>query len=68
MRHGLDFVDLENPKVRSPTVHVEEWIMIGAETPRCAPTMDGGVEQTPNVDARNCSRVRADANCLRYVR
>ena len=62
MRHGLDFVDLENPKVRSPTVRLEEWIMIGAEMPRCAPTMDGGVEHTANVDACDRSRVHAEAD------
>jgi hypothetical protein len=62
MRHGLDFVDLQNPKVRPPSVRLEEWIMIGAEMPRCALTMDGGVEHTANVDAGDRSRVHADAN------
>ena len=28
-RHGLDFVDLENPEVCFPTVRLEEQIMIG---------------------------------------
>src|SRR3981081_4160882 len=44
MRYGLDFVDLQNPKVRRPPVRLEQRIMIGAEMSRCAPTMNGGVE------------------------
>jgi len=51
MRHGLDFVDLENPKVRRPTVRLEERIMIGADMPGCALTVDGSVEHAANVDA-----------------
>ena len=44
MRHRLELVDLQNSKVRPPTVRLEERIMIGAEMPRCALTMDGSVE------------------------
>src|ERR1700681_4435183 len=62
MRYSLHFVDLENPKVRPPTVCLEEWIMIGAEMQRCAPTMDGGVEHSANVDACDRSRVHADTD------
>ena len=62
MRYGLDFVDFENPKVRPPTVRLEERIMIGAEMPRCALTMDGGVEHAAHVDACDRARVHADAN------
>ena len=51
IRHGLDFVDRENPKVRLPTVRLEERTMIGADMPRCALTVDGGVEQAAHVDA-----------------
>ena len=51
MRHGLDFVDLENPEVCLPTVRLEERIMIGAEMPRCVLTMDGGVEHAADVGA-----------------
>ena len=36
VRHGLDFIDLENPKVRLPPVSLEERVMIGAQMPRCA--------------------------------
>jgi hypothetical protein len=43
MRHGLDFVDLQNPKVRRPPVRLEQRIMIGTETPWCALTMDGAL-------------------------
>jgi hypothetical protein len=41
MRHGFDFIDLQNPKVRHPTVGFEQRIVIGAEMSRGAPTMDG---------------------------
>ena len=34
MRHGLDFVDLQNPQVRRPPVRLEQRIMIGAEMAR----------------------------------
>ncbi len=51
MRHGLDFVDLQNPKVRCPTVRLEQWIMIGTEMSRCAPTMNGGVEHAAEIGA-----------------
>ena len=41
MRYSLDFVDLQNPKVRRPPVRLEQRIMIGAEMSRCAFTMNG---------------------------
>src|SRR5678815_3109260 len=62
MRYGLDFVDLENPKVRPPTVRLKEWIMIRAEMTRCAPTMDGGVEHAAHINAGDGSAVHADAD------
>ena len=62
MRDGLDFVDLENPKVRPPTVRLEERIMIGAEMPRCALTMDGGVEHAADVGGRGGATLHADAD------
>jgi len=43
MWHSLDFVDLENPQVRLPPVRLEVRIMIGAEMPRCALTMDAAL-------------------------
>src|ERR1700681_201484 len=49
MRHGLDFVDLQNPKIRRPPVRLEERIMIGAEMSWCAPTTNGGVEHAAKV-------------------
>src|SRR3982074_2373981 len=51
MRYGLDFVDLQNPKVRRPPMRLEQRIMIGAEMSRCAPTMNGGVEHATEVGA-----------------
>jgi hypothetical protein len=52
MRHGLDLVDLENPKIRLPTVRLEEWIMIRAEMPRWTVALNGGVE---TCGTRRCS-------------
>ena len=39
MRHGLDCVDLQNPQVRRPTVHLEQRVMIGAEMARGTPAL-----------------------------
>ena len=62
MRHGLDFVDLPNPKVRRPTVCLEQRIMIGTEMSRCAPTMNGGVEHAAEVGANDRTAVHADSD------
>jgi hypothetical protein len=62
MWHGLDFVDLKNPEVRPPTARLEERIMIGTEMPRCALTMDGGVEHAACINAGNDAAVYADAD------
>ena len=62
MRHGLEFVDLQNPKVRPPTVRLEERIMIGAEMPRCARTLDGSVEHAADIGGRDGSPVHADTD------
>jgi hypothetical protein len=59
---GLEFVNLENSQVRLPAVRLEEGIMIGAEVPRDALTVNGGVEQAAQVDARDGPRVHADAH------
>src|SRR5262247_1622274 len=62
MRHGLDVVDLENPKGRPPTVRLEPRIMIGAEMSRCPPPMDGCVEQAADVSDCDRPAVHADAD------
>src|SRR5215471_18324368 len=62
MRHGLDFVDLENPEVRRPTMRLEQRIMIGAEMSRGAPTMNGGVEHAAEVGAVDRTTVHADSD------
>jgi len=62
IRHGLDFVDLQNPKVRRPTVRLEQRIMIGTELSRCAPIMNGGVEQAADVGAIDRTAVHADSD------
>ena len=62
MRHGLEFVDLQNTKVGPPTVRLEERIMVGAEIPRRALTMDRGVEHAADVGACDGSPVHANAD------
>src|SRR6266852_583871 len=62
MRHSLDFVDLQNPKVRRPTVRLEQRIMIGTEMSRCAPTMNGGVEHAAEIGAIDRTAVHADSD------
>ena len=62
MRHGLEFVDLENPKVRPPTVRLEERITIGAEMPLCALTLDGRVEHAADIGGRDGSPVHVDTD------
>src|SRR5260370_37752688 len=62
MRHGLDFVDLQNPKVRRPPVRLEQRIMIGTEMSRRAPTMNGGVEHATEVGAVDRAAVQADSD------
>src|SRR5229473_7837692 len=62
MRHSLDFVDLQNPKVRRPTVRLEQRIMIGTEMSRCAPAMNGDVEHAAEVGAIDRTTVHADSD------
>src|SRR5712691_4500503 len=62
MRHGLDFVDLQNPKIRRPPVRLEQWIMISAEMLRCALSMNGSVEHAAEVGAIDRTAVHADSN------
>src|SRR3982074_1495975 len=62
MRHCLDLVDLQNPKVRRPTVRLEERIMIGTEMSRCAPTISGGVEHAAEVGTIDRTAVHADSD------
>jgi hypothetical protein len=62
MRHGLDFVDRQNPKVCPPTVRFEQRIMIGTEMSRCAPTMYGGVEHAAEVGARDRTAMHGDSD------
>ena len=62
MRYGLDFVDLQNPKIRRPPVCLEHRIMISAEMSRCAPTMNGGVEHATEVGAIDRPKLHADSD------
>src|SRR4030095_3916165 len=61
MRHGLDFVDLQNPKVRRPPVCLEQGIMVGTEISRCAPTMNGGVEHATDIGGIDRTTVHAES-------
>src|ERR1700674_241656 len=62
MRHSLDFVDLQYPKVRRPPVRLEQRIMVGAEMSRCAPTMNGRVEHATEVGANDRTTLYADSD------
>ena len=62
MRHRLEFVDLENPKVGHPPVRLEYGIMIRTETSRDALAMNRGVEHTAHVSAGNGTAMHADAD------
>ena len=62
MRHGLVFVDLQNPKVRRPTVRLEQRIMIGTEMSRCPSTMTGGVEPAAEVNGVDRTAVHPDSD------
>src|SRR5258708_32245957 len=62
MRHGLDFVDLQNPEVRCPPMRLEQRVMIGAEMSRCAPPMNGGVERAAEAGALDHPAVHADSD------
>jgi len=62
MRHGLDFVDLQNPKVRRPTVRLKQRIMIGTEMSRCTPTMNGGVEHATEAGAIDGPAMHAETD------
>ena len=60
--HRLDFVDLQNSKIRRPTVRLEQWIMIGTEMSRCAPTMNGGVEHATEAGAIDGPAMHAETD------
>src|ERR1700704_2669848 len=62
MRHRLNFVDLQNPKVGRPPVCFEERIMIGTEMSRYLPTMTGGVEHEAEVNSVDRTAVHADSD------
>src|SRR6266852_3588338 len=62
MRHGLDFVDLQNPKIRRPPVRLEARIMIGAEMSWCALTTNGGIEHAAEVGATDRTTVHTDSD------
>src|SRR6516165_2973985 len=62
MRHGLDFVDLQNPQVRRPPVRLEQRIVIGTEMSGDALPMNGDVKHPADVGARDGAAMHADAD------
>src|SRR5438046_753906 len=62
MGHGLDFVDLQNPKVRRPPVRLEQRIMIGTEVSRYALPVNRGVKHAAYVGTRDGAAMHADAD------
>ena len=45
MRHGLDFVDLQQSQIRLPPMGPEQGIVIGAKASWCTLPVNGAVEQ-----------------------
>src|SRR5262252_8558401 len=62
MRHGLDFVDLQNPQLCRPPVRLEQRIMISTEMSGYALPMNGGVKHPADVGARDGAAMHADAD------
>ena len=62
MRHGLDFVDLQNPQVRRPLVCLEQRIVIGAEMSGHGLYVNSGVEHAADVGGRDGAATHADAD------
>ena len=62
MRHGLEFVDLQNPQVRRPSVRLEQRIVIGTEIRWCALPMNGGVKDAAQVGAGDRTAMHGDAD------
>jgi hypothetical protein len=62
MRHGLDFIDLQNPQVRRPPVRLEQGIVIRTEMSRCILPVNGGVEHAADVGAGDGAALHADAD------
>jgi hypothetical protein len=62
VRHGLDFVDLQNPKVRHPPVRFEQRIVIRTEVSRGTLTVNRCVEHAADVRARDGAAMHADAD------
>ena len=62
MRHGLDFIDLQNPQVRRPPVRLEQGIVIRTEMSRCTMPVNGGVEHAADVGAGDGAALHADAD------
>src|ERR1700730_19079236 len=53
VRHGLDFVDRQNPEICRPTVRLEYGIVIGTEMSRCALPVSRGVKHATQAGARD---------------
>src|SRR5690348_3347077 len=59
VRHGLDFIDFQNPKIRYPAVSLEHGIVIGAEMSGDTLPLNGGVEHAADVSAGDSAAMHA---------
>jgi len=62
IRHGLEFVNFQNPKVRRPAVGVEHRIVIGTERSGNALPLNGRVKHPADVTSGDGAAMDAGAN------
>ena len=60
MRHGLNVVDFQNPKMGRPTVRLEHWIVVRAEMSRDALPVDPCIKHAAHVNARDGTTMHAE--------
>ena len=51
MRHGVDVIDLEPPRIRGPAFILEQRVMISTEMPRCVSSANGLAEHAAEAGA-----------------
>ncbi len=62
VRHGLDLINLEDPKGRLPSVRRKQRVMVGTEMPGCALAMNSIVEHATEVRAVDVSVMHGEAD------
>ena len=62
MRHRLDLINLQKPKIRRPPMRLEQRIVIRTEMSRRAPTVNGGVEHSAEAGAIDHAAVDAESD------